>query len=62
MSVRTGTHEIRFEQTMSDAEALMWNIEKDPWLNPSGAMISILDRPLDIELFRARLSTAVAEN
>ena len=61
MSVRTGTHEIRFEQTMSDAEALMWNIEKDPWLNPSGAMISILDRPLDIELFRARLSTAVAE-
>ena len=61
MSASTRTREIRFEQTMSDAEALMWNIEKGPWLNPSGAMIRILDRPLDIELFRARLSTAVAE-
>jgi WS/DGAT/MGAT family acyltransferase len=39
----------------------MWNIEKDPWLNPSGAMISILDRPLDIDLFKARIRTAVAE-
>ena len=61
MSASTHTRETRFEQTMSDAEALMWNIEKDPWLNPSGAMISILDRPLDIELFKARLRTAIAE-
>ena len=28
--------EQRFERRMSDAEALMWNVEKDPWLNPSG--------------------------
>ena len=30
------TREQRFERRMSDAEALMWNVEKDPWLNPSG--------------------------
>ena len=28
--------EMRFKDRMSDHEALMWNIEKDPWLNPSG--------------------------
>ena len=29
---------------MSEHEALMWNIEKDPWLNPSGASVVLLDR------------------
>ena len=48
----------RFEQRMSDAEALMWNIEKDPWLNPSGAMVSICDRPIDFEQFRIRMRHA----
>jgi hypothetical protein len=38
---------------MSDAEALMWNVEKDPWLNPSGGMVSICDRPIDFDQFRA---------
>jgi len=61
MSTSARTRELRFEQKMSDAEALMWNIEKDPWLNPSGAMVSILDRPMDIELFKARIRLAVAE-
>ena len=61
MSTTTGTRELRFEQKMSDAEALMWNIEKDPWLNPSGAMISTLDRPLDVKQFKARIRSAVAE-
>lgn len=46
---------------MSDAEALMWNIEKDPWLNPSGGVVTILDRPLDFELFRARIRKSVAD-
>jgi len=36
------TRALRFERTMSDAEALMWTIEKDPWMNPSGAMVSLL--------------------
>lgn len=46
---------------MSDAEALMWNVEKDPWLNPSGAMATILDQPIDFDGFRRRLAAAVAE-
>lgn len=53
--------EQRFEKRMSDAEALMWNVEKDPWLNPSGASLVILDRPLDYEHFRKQVAAAVAE-
>ena len=30
---------------MSEHEALMWNIEKDPWLNPSGARSSCSTSP-----------------
>src|SRR4051794_12068736 len=37
--------EMRFERRMSDAEALMWNVERDPWLNPNGGMICVLDPP-----------------
>ncbi len=53
--------EQRFERRMSDAEALMWNVEKDPWLNPSGGSLIILDRPPDIEHFRKQLAASVAE-
>lgn len=45
---------------MSDAEALMWNIEKDPWLNPSGAAVTILDRPIDVDHFKQTMRAAVA--
>jgi WS/DGAT/MGAT family acyltransferase len=51
----------RFERTMSDAEALMWNIEKDPWLNPNAGTVSILDRPIDIDQFRCRMANAVSK-
>ena len=51
--------EQRFERRMSDAEALMWNVEKDPWLNPSGGSVSVLDRMPDIEHLRAQLAAAV---
>ncbi|HET9690820.1 MAG TPA: wax ester/triacylglycerol synthase domain-containing protein [Acidimicrobiales bacterium] len=44
-----------FARRMSDQEALMWNIEKDPWLNPNGAALTILDRPIDVERMRARV-------
>ena len=50
----------RFERRMTDAEALMWNVEKDPWLNPSGGAISIHDRMLDMDHFRAQLAFTVA--
>jgi WS/DGAT/MGAT family acyltransferase len=53
--------EQRFERKMSDAEALMWNVEKDPWLNPNGGMVTILDRPIDVEQFRRRMSFAIAK-
>src|SRR3954470_307237 len=51
--------EQRFQRRMSDAEALMWNVEKDPWLNPSGGSFSILDRMPDVEHLRAQLAAAV---
>ena len=51
---------LHFERRMSDAEALMWNVEKDPWLNPSGATVTIVDRPIDAALFRQRICVAVA--
>ena len=34
---------------MTDAEAVMGNVVKDPWLNPSGGAISIHDRMPDID-------------
>ena len=52
--------EQRFERRMSDAEALMWNVEKDPWLNPNGGTVVILDRPPDLAHFRAQLAATVA--
>ncbi len=44
MSTERPQREQRFERRMSDAEALMWNVEKDPWLNPSGGTLILLDR------------------
>jgi len=52
--------EQRFERRMSDAEALMWNVEKDPWLNPNGGTVVVLDRPPDIDHFRAQIAATVA--
>jgi len=52
--------EHRFERQMTDAEALMWNIEKDPWLNPNGAVVTLLDRPPNWEHLRTRIRNAVA--
>jgi WS/DGAT/MGAT family acyltransferase len=53
--------ELRFERRMSDAEALMWNVEKDPWLNPNGASIAVLDGPIDVDLFRRRVKYAISK-
>lgn len=44
---------------MSEQEALMWNVEKDPWLNPNGGAISIYDRPINVEQFRRRMRQAI---
>jgi diacylglycerol O-acyltransferase len=44
----------RFQQHMSDSDALMWNIEKDPLLRSTIVAVAMLDRPPEIELLRAR--------
>ncbi len=46
---------IRFEDRMSDSDALMWNIEKDPLLRSTIAVIWLLDGPPD----RARLEAKI---
>ncbi len=45
---------------MSEHEALMWNIEKDPWLNPSGAALVLTETPIDLDRFRHTMRHAVA--
>ncbi|MEZ5280019.1 MAG: wax ester/triacylglycerol synthase family O-acyltransferase [Acidimicrobiales bacterium] len=52
-------NDLELPSVMSDTEALMWNIEKDPWLNPSGAMVTLLDRPIDRDKFARRIAKAV---
>ena len=44
---------------MSDVEALMWNLEKDPALASSFANVTILDQPPDVDNLRSRLSAAL---
>ncbi len=44
---------------MTEAEAMMWSIQRDPWLSPSGGSITIYDQPLDFERFRAAVTSAI---
>jgi diacylglycerol O-acyltransferase / wax synthase len=41
--------EVRFESRMSDSDALMWNIEKDPLLRSTITLVTLLDRSPDRE-------------
>ncbi len=43
------SEEMHYESRMSDADALMWNIEKDPLLRSTITAVSILDRSPDRE-------------
>jgi WS/DGAT/MGAT family acyltransferase len=43
---------------LSDVEALMWNLEKDPYLLSTMANITLFDRPPDIDRLRRRLVQA----
>lgn len=51
--------EFQASERMSEHEALMWNVEKDPWLNASGASLAMLDRPVDIDHLRQTLRAAI---
>lgn len=53
--------EVRSGRRMSDAEALMWNLEKDPALRSTFLSITFLDSPPSFEGFRARMVRAVHE-
>ena len=39
--------ELRYERRMSDADALLWGIEKDPLLRSTITAIALLDGPPD---------------
>jgi diacylglycerol O-acyltransferase len=47
--------DMRFERRMSDSDALMWGIEKDPLLRSTITAISLFDHPPDPQRFRARV-------
>jgi WS/DGAT/MGAT family acyltransferase len=53
------TNTIVYDRTMSDAEGLMWRLEKDPHLSSTFANVTILDRNPDFELLRRRMARAM---
>src|SRR4051812_23820860 len=44
---------------MSDLEALLWNVDKDPYLSSNFGSVSVLDSSPDMERFRRRMLQAV---
>jgi diacylglycerol O-acyltransferase / wax synthase len=54
-----GQREMRNDRRMTDVEALMWNLEKDPHLSASIANVTLFDEPPDPDRLRARLERAV---
>ncbi|HEX7168522.1 MAG TPA: wax ester/triacylglycerol synthase family O-acyltransferase [Acidimicrobiales bacterium] len=52
---------MRFERRMSDSEALMWNLEKDPSLRSTFLNVTFLDASPSFDGFRQRIERAVAE-
>src|SRR5882724_12314917 len=53
------TRPVRGDRRMSDVEALMWNLEKDPALASTFANVTILDQPPDIDRLRRTMGHAV---
>ena len=43
--------EVRADRRMSDVEAMMWNIEKDPFLSSTFGSVTILDAVPDYDRF-----------
>ncbi len=55
---RRAEREVRSDRRMSDVEAMMWNVEKDPFLSSTFGNITVLDGPLDVGRYRRRLLRA----
>jgi WS/DGAT/MGAT family acyltransferase len=49
---------VRFDDRMSDGDALMWNIERDPLLRSTIAVVWLLDRAPDHERFTHKIECA----
>ena len=45
-------------ERMTDAEGMMWRLEKDPFLSSTFSNISILDKPMNVEAFMRRMHRA----
>lgn len=52
--------DLKFEPTMTAAEALMWHVEEDPWLSPNGGSLTVFDGPLESERFGRAMAHATA--
>jgi WS/DGAT/MGAT family acyltransferase len=50
--------DLRFEHRMSDMDALMWAIEKDPLLRSTITAVSVLDQPPDRRRLQAKIERA----
>ena len=48
----------QFDARMSEAESLMWRLDKDPYLSSTVGNITVLDRRADYERFKRRLERA----
>jgi diacylglycerol O-acyltransferase / wax synthase len=49
-----------FDRKMSDAEGLMWRLEKDPYLSSTFAAVTILDKSPDFDRLLRRMERAVS--
>ena len=49
---------LRFDARMSDAEGLMWRLDKDPHLTSTIVNLSVLDRAPDFERLKRRMTRA----
>src|SRR4051795_2868757 len=59
MAESTNPRPVHGGNRMSDVEALMWNLEKDPALASSFANVTVLDQSPDVARLRARMAHAV---
>ena len=53
--------EVAADHRMSDVEAMMWLVERDPHLSSTFGSVSLLEGTPDLEHLRARLQVAAAE-
>src|SRR4051794_15776564 len=55
-----GSAPTRLAPQMTDAEALMWSVEKDPWFASTIGTILLCEGSIDPDRFRRRMAAAVA--